>query len=66
MVYSLGLVEVLEDEANHEEVRGHGNGEYGKWSEFPTQSQPQKEVKQYNMQTVIHEMGTAEANAILC
>ena len=48
-----------------DEIAGHGDGEYGQWRKLPTQTNPQEEVEQHDVQTVVEQVGTTKAKAVL-
>ena len=56
---------MFKGKSDKEEIARHGNGEHSQWGKFPTQSHPQEEVKQHNVQTVVEQVGTAKAKAVL-
>ena len=47
------------------EVRGDGDGVDSQGRQLAAESQPEEEVKQHDMQAVVHQMGTSEAHGVL-
>ena len=56
---------MFEDEPHEHEVRRHGDGEYGDRCQFATESDPEEEIEEHDMQQVIHQMRPAEAQSVL-
>ena len=56
---------MLEYEAHHEEVRWNSYGEYAEGCQLAAETNPKEEVEQNDVQAIIHEMGSAEAYAVL-
>ena len=59
------FLQFAEDETDQEEVRGDSDGEHSERGQFTTETKPKEEVEQYDMEAVVHEVGTAKANAVL-
>ena len=56
---------MFEDEPHEHEIRGYGDGEYGDGRQLATESDPEEEVEEHDMQQVVHQMRPAEAQSIL-
>ena len=56
---------MFEDEPHEHEVRGYGDGEYGDRCQFATESDPEEEIEEHDMQQVVHQMRPAEAQSVL-
>ena len=58
------LFKVLEYKTNHDEIGGHSDGQYCQWGYSTTETQPQEEIEQHDVQHVVDCMGAAKTYAV--
>lgn len=58
-------LQFAEDVTDDDEVRGYGDGIHTQRCQLFAETKPEEEVQQHDVQTVIKQMGTAEADAVL-
>ena len=56
---------MFEYESHEHEVRGYGDGEHGDGRQFPTESKPEEEVEEHDMQEIVHQVSPSESDAVL-
>lgn len=57
-------MEMFKDETDDEEVGGHGDGIDPQGRQLLTESQPEEEVEQHDVEAVVEEMCSAEADTV--
>ena len=56
---------MFEYESHEHEIRRYGDGEHGDGRQLAAETEPQEEVEEHDMQEIVEEMRTAEADAVL-
>ena len=56
---------MFEYEPYEHKVRGYGDGEHGNRCHLATESDPEEEVEEHDMQQVVHQMRPTESDAVL-
>ena len=55
----------MEDVTDEEKVRGKGDGIYAERCQLIAEAQPEEEVQQHDVQAIVEQVGTTEADTVL-